>query len=411
MAMVMGRIRFLFKLLGTLAIMVAIGGAAGWCDPARASRSALELQLRPLVGPADAVMIVAPGGALLVEIHADQPLIPASILKVLTSLAALHYLGESYRFPTDFYLSPEGNLKVKGYGDPLLVSERLAVISRRLAEQITHANALVVDDSYIEQPVLIPGRSRSTQPYDAPNGALCVNFNTVNFTRQNGRWISAEPQTPLLESTIAKIKSAGLVDGRITLAASGGEGARYAGELLGHFLEQAGVSKSGAIIMGTVDPQMDHLLWRYESEDPLTTVINGLLVHSNNFIANQLILAMGAQLFGPPATLDKGVQALRAYYQSVAGDEVELVEGSGISRRNRISARSMMGLLALFEPHSHLMRHEGRQWYKTGTLSGIRTRAGYLDAPCGGQYRFVVMINTPGRGTDRIMRIIETQLH
>ncbi len=403
-----------FKRLGAIALVImvlltAAGVSTGWCTTSLAT--ALERKLLPLLTPADAVMIVAPDGVTLVEIHADQMLIPASILKVLTSLAALHYLGENYRYPTDFYVSPEGILKIKGYGDPLLVSERLAGICRRLAEHITHTDGLVLDDTHIAQPVVIPGRSHSAEPYDAPNGALCVNFNTVNFKRLNGRWISAEPQTPLLESTIPKIKASGLLDGRITLVASGGEGARYTGELLRHFLEQAGVSIEGSLLMGTVDPLIDRLLWRYESEDPLTTVIAGLLRHSNNFIANQLVLTIGSHLFGPPATMEKGLRALRAYHRSVAGGPIQLAEGSGISRQNRISARTMIGLLDLFQPRGHLMRREGRQWYKTGTLSGISTRAGYLEAQNGGQYRFVVMLNTPGRGADRIMRVVEAQLY
>ncbi len=389
------------------ALLAAAGTSAAWCD---ASQAVLARKLFPLLGPSDAAMIVAPDGAVLVEIRADRMLIPASILKILTSLAALHYMGETYRYPTDFYVSPDGSLKVKGYGDPLLVSERLAAICANLAGKITHAEGLILDDSHIAQPVVIPGRSRSLEPYDAPNGALCVNFNTVNFKRSNGRWVSAEPQTPLLESTLPKIKASGLLDGRITLAASGGEGARYAGELLLHFLEAAGISIEGPIVLGTVDPQQDRLLWRYESEDPLTTVIAGLLRHSNNFIANQLVLTMGARLLGPPATMDKGLEALRAYADAAAAEPIQLVEGSGISRQNRISARTMIRLLELFRPHAHLMRNAGRQWYKTGTLSGISTRAGYIDAQGGGQYRFAVMLNTPGSGVERILRVVEAHL-
>jgi serine-type D-Ala-D-Ala carboxypeptidase/endopeptidase (penicillin-binding protein 4) len=407
----MGRIRSSFWVGAVLsALLTTWGVTGGRCDPSVPVGTQLEQRLRSLVSPADAVLIVSPDGAVLAAINADGLLIPASILKVLTSLAALHYLGEAYRFPTDFFISPEGDLKVKGFGDPLLVSERLAGISGRLAEHIPHIKDLVLDDSHIAQPVVIPGRSRSGRPYDAPNGALCVNFNTVHFKRLNDRWVSAEPQTPLLESALPKIKASGHLEGRIILAATGGEGAHYAGELLRYFLERAGVRLSGKTMLGTVDPQVDRLLWRYESEDSLTTVIAGLLVHSNNYIANQLVLTMGAHRLGPPATLDKGMQVLHEYYQMTIGGQVHLVEGSGLSRQNRISAHSMMSLLEHFQPHCHLMRRDGRQWYKTGTLSGISTRAGYLDARSGGQYRFVVMINTPGRSTDRIMRVIEAQL-
>ena len=55
---------------------------------------------------------------------------------------------------------------------------------------------LVVDDTYFADPLAIPGVAASSQPYDAPNGALCANFNTVNYATEAGRRISAEPQTP-----------------------------------------------------------------------------------------------------------------------------------------------------------------------------------------------------------------------
>jgi D-alanyl-D-alanine carboxypeptidase/D-alanyl-D-alanine-endopeptidase (penicillin-binding protein 4) len=50
------------------------------------------------------------------------------------------------------------------------------------------------------------------------------------------------------------------------------------------------------------------------------------------------------------------------------------------------------------------MRHEGREFYKTGTLSGINTRVGYIENTKGQLYRFVVLMNTPGKSTRRIMR-------
>ena len=69
-----------------------------------------------------------------------------------------------------------------------------------------------------------------------------------------------------------------------------------------------------------------------------------------------------------------------------------------------------MRLLKRFQPYHQLLRRQGRQWYKTGHLQGVRSRAGYLRAANGGLYRFVVMINTPGRTPDRVMRIIEGEL-
>ena len=81
-----------------------------------------------------------------------------------------------------------------------------------------------------------------------------------------------------------------------------------------------------------------------------------------------------------------------------------IVEGSGISRQNRVSARQMLRILEAFEPNFVLLRQQGRDFYKTGTLDGINTRAGYIASQTGGRYRYVVMLNTRGKSTRSIMR-------
>ena len=63
----------------------------------------------------------------------------------------------------------------------------------------------------------------------------------------------------------------------------------------------------------------------------------------------------------------------------------------------------MLRILAKFEPHHTLMRHRGREYYKTGTLYGISTRAGYIESGNGGFYRYVVMMNSRGKSTQPIM--------
>lgn len=369
-------------------------------------------RLAPLLGSRDSVAVERENGQMVVAINTERLLIPASILKVLTSLAAMHYLGDDYRFPTDFFLSPRHDLIIKGYGDPMLVSERLDEIANRISGKIKQINNLILDDTYFSNPIAIPGRNSSTQPYDAPNGALSVNFNTVFFNKVSGQWASAEPQTPLVPFALKKIKASGLKSGRITLTADRREILRYSGELFEFFLKQAGVKIEGEAAVGIVNSQTDQLVWRYEAPSQLTEVVADLLEFSNNFIANQMMLAMGASLYGPPATVEKGLRALNHYYTAVLGIKTgHIEEASGISRGNRISAEVMLQILEQFQPYHRLMRQKGRQWYKTGHLKGVRTRAGFLDGAKGdGPYRFVVMINTPGRGTDRIMRILESAL-
>jgi D-alanyl-D-alanine carboxypeptidase/D-alanyl-D-alanine-endopeptidase (penicillin-binding protein 4) len=85
-------------------------------------------------------------------------------------------------------------------------------------------------------------------------------------------------------------------------------------------------------------------------------------------------------------------------------EDLEVAEGSGIYRHNRVSARQMMRVLEAFEPNYVLLRQQGRDFYKTGTLHGINTRAGYVASQNGGRYRYVVMVNTPGKSIRPIMR-------
>ena len=70
--------------------------------PAAGQTLRLPAHIFGSLGPADAALLTAPTGQALVSINAERPLVPASILKLLTSLAAFHYLGEDFRFATGF---------------------------------------------------------------------------------------------------------------------------------------------------------------------------------------------------------------------------------------------------------------------------------------------------------------------
>lgn len=356
--------------------------------------------------------MTGPDGSVILAANETAKRIPASTLKLFTSLVALHYLGPSYRFPTDFFLDKNQNLKIRGYGDPLLISEVIDDISQKLNRTLSGINDIVLDDTYFSQPILIPGRSISQQPYDAPNGALCVNFNTVKFKKNStGRYVSAEPQTPLLPFVRSKIRASGINAGRIVLSHQHGEIVLYAGHLFIHFLNQQGIQCHGSVRTGNITPETDRLILRYASPFTLEDIILKLLRHSNNYMANQLLIASGTRIHGPPGNLQKGVQAALAYASDVLEiKELHLSEGSGISRQNRISARDMIQVLAAFEPNRHLMMHTGREYFKTGSLNGIRTRAGYIERAEGGRYRFAVMMNTPGKSAERVVRLLLNRL-
>ena len=162
---------------------------------------------------------------------------------------------------------------------------------------------------------------------------------------------------------------------------------------------------SGDVKLGKVNHSHDKLIFRYPSRFTLAEIISGLLEHSNNFTTNQLLISAGIAAYGPPGNLEKGVEAALAYAaRELALEDLQIAEGSGIYRKNKVSARQMMRVLDVFEPNYVLLRQRGRDFFKTGTLNGINTRAGYIASKNGGRYRYVVMVNTPGKNTRRIMR-------
>jgi D-alanyl-D-alanine carboxypeptidase/D-alanyl-D-alanine-endopeptidase (penicillin-binding protein 4) len=369
-----------------------------------------------LIGNRDAVLVADPNGHIVFSKNVDAELIPASALKIFTALVAIHYLGPDYKFFTEFFMDRHSNLKIKGYGDPLLISETVVKmihhLSMRLCAKYSVINDLILDDSYFGVQTVIPGVNVSYEPYDAPNGALCVNFNTVNFKRnKNGVYVSAESQTPLLPFILPRIKDSQIDHGRIVLSSQRNEITHYAGHLFLYFLKKEGVRLKGGIRLGKIQKEVDKLIYRYVSSFSLIQTLSKLFEYSNNFIANQLLITAGAKAYGPPGNLENGVRAALIYAKNILEiDHVQIEEGSGISRKNRISARDFYKILNAFIPHYFLMQQTDKMYYKTGTLKGIHTRAGYIKKKNGELYPFVLMINTPGKSPKPMMDIILREL-
>jgi serine-type D-Ala-D-Ala carboxypeptidase/endopeptidase (penicillin-binding protein 4) len=386
-------------------ILLCLLGNVG--SPVLADQTQTVSRMLALIQEKDAVLLTDPQGKILASRNAETLLVPASTLKILTALVALHYLGEDFRFGTECYSDKDRNLKIKGFGDPLFVSDVMPDFSRQVQARIHHYKDLVLDDSVFQQPLQIPGVTETTEPYDAPNGAFCANFNTISFQKKSGgKYVSAEPQTPLVPFALTRIRAAGTDSGRIVFSHSQGDIELYAGHLVANFLSQQGISSSGQIRIGRVEDG-DRLLLRYVSPYALTDVIGKLMEFSNNFIANQLFIAAGIQAYGPPGTIDKGIRASKEFLRKELQIEtLQLAEGSGISRENRLSATQLDQLLVRFYPYRQLMRRQGNELFKTGTLNGVRSRAGYIEDGKGECYRFVVMINTAGKTADPVMEII-----
>jgi D-alanyl-D-alanine carboxypeptidase/D-alanyl-D-alanine-endopeptidase (penicillin-binding protein 4) len=365
-------------------------------------------KMEALLGARDAAMVASPEGTLLFSHNSDQERIPASTIKLLTALAAFHYLTTDFRFTTEFVTDNQANLKIKGQGDPLLISEVVSDIAADLAIELKGSgrrlNHLFLDNTFFAAPITVPGVSGSAEPYDAPIGALCVNFNTVNFKMVNGAFVSAEPQTPLLPMVLPGIRATGLNKGRITLSHEQDEITYYSGRLFQYFLKEAGFEFSGRVDIEPVSPD-DHSVLAYHSRFTLDQIVAKMFKYSNNFIANQVFITMGVQQYGAPGTLEKGVRAAQDYAKNELGlDKVVIAEGSGISRANRISARDMLTVLDAFAPHHTLMKRNNRLFYKTGHLRGIRTQVGFYENPEKGLYPYVIFLNTPGKSAHPLVR-------
>lgn len=313
--------------------------------------------------------------------NADQFFIPASTVKVLTALIALEHWGKDYRFSTDFYLDSSSNyLWIKGYGDPYLVSEELDVIVAELKQAgIEELDGIGVDTSYFNETIVMDGQGNSLNPYDASVGALAANFNTVNLRIHQNSISSSETQTPL--TPLAKKLSLGLPVGTHRINLGEAElGPRYFAELLKAKLNRSGIL-TGTNYMNGLIPNNAELLFTHKNSRNLEQVISSMLEYSNNFIANQLYLIMGAQIHQAPATLEKSQAVVTDYInQHFNWQNYVLVEGSGLSMRNRLSVRQLMDVLEKFKPYRHLMLAQNSNIFaKSGTLKNVSVYAGYLN--------------------------------
>ena len=108
-----------------------------------------------LINENDSIVIANHTGRILLAKNEVAKRIPASTLKILTVLTAFHFLGEHYRFPTEFYTDSNDNVKVKGYGDPLLISEILQDIASVLAKKMKRCNSLIVDNSFFSEEIAV----------------------------------------------------------------------------------------------------------------------------------------------------------------------------------------------------------------------------------------------------------------
>ncbi len=365
------------------------------------------------LAPSAVVLVMDEKGNELVAQNAEKPFVPASVAKVVTAWLAMEVLGGDYRFQTRFYLDGDRKLYVRGGGDPFLISEELAELASQLVaatgkEPLT---GIVLDASYYPSDLRIPGIEDTHEAYDALNSALAVNFNTIAAVRKGKTVLSAEKQTPITPLAISQFQARGPKGrGRISLAQDPALGLRYAGELIAAFIEREGGKVKGEITTGTVPEGLEPVYVHRQSRT-LSEILKGMLLGSNNYVANQVFLEIGGTL-GGPVSLEKSLRVANGMLAANGlAESIHLVEGSGISRDNRFTARGLAQLLHLFEPHAALLKRSGDARYKTGTFSGVRTLAGYADTSKHGRVRFVISLRSnDGSMRFRLLRAIESGL-
>ncbi|MEN8142978.1 MAG: D-alanyl-D-alanine carboxypeptidase [Thermodesulfobacteriota bacterium] len=370
----------------------------------------LQRQLKKLVSKG--AYAVTRNGKIIAYHNLDQKLVPASISKFFTVLAALDRLGPDHRFRTEFFTDEQDNLYIKGYGDPFLISERIEEIMQTLKKSgVATINNILIDDSSYRLQTPADGAGSSLNPYDVSGGALVVNFNTINIVvGKDGKVRSGEPQTPLLPIMTEISKSFRPGEYRVNISNKPGNVLQLTGQLFRAFQKKAGIKGEGIIKRRRV-PDGEPIL-RYFSTRKLTDMTEGLMLYSNNFIANQIFLETGATAFGYPATWLKGRRALKEFTrqdEKLAKSFVSLVEGSGLSRKNILTAKAMLRALKLFKPHASLLPKKDGALIKSGTLSGVYSYAGYLPGK-NSLDSFVIILNQQQNNRDEVLQILK-QIH
>lgn len=344
--------------------------------------------------PSSSLLLLDENKQVLQTRNADNLYIPASTVKVLTSLIALDHWGSDYRFKTDFYFDSESNsLWVKGYGDPYLVSEEIDIIVDKIKQQgISELDGISVDNSYFSKEINIDGQGTSLNPYDASLGATAANFNTINVRVYYDTVSSSETQTPLTPLANKLAKGLDIGTHRINLG-NAEYGSRYFAELLKAKLNLSEIPTDAFFQSGKI-PDTAVLLFTHQNSKTLKKIIRSMLEFSNNFIANQLFLALGADIYHAPADINKSQAVVNEYIKrNFNWANHIIIEGAGLSRKNRMSAEQLIDVLDRFKPYRYLMPSQTQNIFaKSGTLNNVSTYAGYINhnddwAP------FAIMIN------------------
>ncbi|MDP2005734.1 MAG: D-alanyl-D-alanine carboxypeptidase/D-alanyl-D-alanine-endopeptidase [Rubrivivax sp.] len=393
----------------------------------------------------------------------DQPMNPASLLKLLTTAAALDRLGPAYTWATPVWLTGpvrdgvlEGSLAIQGRGDPKFTLERVWGLLRRLQQLGVREirGDIVLDNSAFAVPDAHPGEfdGEPLRPYNVRPAALLFSFRSLVYTftpdaAAGVARVSAEPplagqqtdrSVPLAAGPCADWRGAlkaSFEPGRTrfggSYAAACGEGAwpvadpepaTFEARLLLGLWREMGGTLGGSVREGTA-PALQPPSFELRSP-PLAELVRDINKFSNNLMAQQLYYTLALQARpGERATPDSARETLQQWLAERSGplgDNVVLENGSGLSRGTRLSAArlarvlvqawdspvmsELMSSLPISGLDGTLRRARlstGRAHLKTGSLRDVTALAGYVLSNSGRRYVVVAIVNHDKAGAAR----------
>lgn len=403
--------------------------------------------------PRDAVvMLVAPaeGGTPRVAHRIDVPVNPASVAKLATTYAGLDLLGPTFTWTTPVYFDGpvrlgtlDGNLVLKGQGDPKLVVERLWLLLRRVRAMGVHTitGDIVLDRGAFQLPAHDPAAfdGQPLRPYNASPDALLVNFKTValTFTPEGPharlrvepalagvRWpatvpLSAGECADWITALGADFRDPSHVRFAGRFPAACGEqtwqlafpdATGYAARAVAAVWHDLGGHLRGQVRDGQAPAGLKPV---FEfSSPPLAEVVRDINKFSNNVMAQQLFLTLSLQQRGT-GSLEGSREVLRQWWRErIGGEPPQTENGSGLSRQEVFTARQLaqllqsawagplmpdlaasLPLLGLDGTLRRQRQNVGLAHLKTGSLNEVSAVAGYVHGPQGRRYVLVVVAN------------------
>ena len=354
------------------------------------ARGALRARLGQLVAEAGAgeqvsiAVADAATGATIFEHQAQLALNPASNQKLVTAAAALELLGGDFRIRTGLYGRVEGDavvggLYLRGFGDPSLRQADLVELARDLADHgVRRVDGVVVDATYFDEQLLPPAFEQQPDeiaPFRAATGAISVDANAYTLRILPGSAVGEPARVRLdgsdyfaLENSLTTAAGGApaviaiqrdrgatmqlLLRGSVPLGVTGVSYRRrienplaWSGHLMSDALSAAGIRNTGGVRMAAA-PSDAALLAQHQSR-PLAELISAMGKQSDNFVAEMVFRVIGAERHHP-GRVEDSVSAVREYLTraGVGTEGVEIVNGSGLFRGNRVPASHLVRLLS-----------------------------------------------------------------